>query len=89
MKTSINKELKGWTKLYTPKSLNVNVREWLKENGLADDAKSISEKATFKDFQDCEQGEDGLDWERYEDLTIGHVDTFLRDVIYSAVEAAA
>lgn len=88
MKTSTNIELKGWSNLYQPKSMRVNIREWLTENGLQDDAATVKESATFGDFEKCQKGEKELDWERYEALLESHADTFLRDVIFAAVEAA-
>lgn len=88
MKTSnINIELKGWRELYQPKSMSVNVREWLTENGLQKDAATVKEGATFGDFAACQKAEKELDWEKYEALLEGDADTFLRDVIYSAVKS--
>jgi len=96
MKTSTNIEVKGWNKIYTPKNLKVKVAAWLAENDLADDAKNIDSKATFKDFQKFiigtdEHGLQTVDVQACEREYVenGYMDSFLRDVIFDALTAIA
>jgi hypothetical protein len=94
MKTSTNKEIKGWNNIYTPKNLKVKVAEWLAENDLEDDAKNIDANATFADFKKFIQGtnEYGMQVVDVQACEIeycenGYMDSFLRDVIFDALDA--
>lgn len=93
MKTSTNKEIKGWSNIYAPKSVTVKVADWLSENGLEDDAKNITPDASFADFSKFIQGKDKygaqiVDVESCElEYCNGRMDSFLRDVIYDALGA--
>ena len=91
MKTSTNKEIKGWRNIYAPKSASVKVADWLTENGLEDDAKNIAPEASFADFAKFingknKYGDNIIDVDSCEvELCYGHMDSFLRDVIYDAL----
>ena len=92
-KTTQNKAVKGWTNIKAPKTDGVSVADWLRENGLTDDADNIKEGTTFQDFARCitgrtPQGLQEVDGERLADLTrTGYCDSFLRDVIFDSLAA--
>lgn len=87
MKTSTSAPLKGWRNTYAPKCENINVREWLKENGLQNDAPTIRPRATFRNFRNCLDQGGRVDFRLLKRYTLRDMDTFLRDAIYSALEA--
>lgn len=93
MKTSTNKEIKGWKNIYTPKSVTIKVADWLSENGLEDDAKNIAKDASFADFAKFINGKNKyganiVDVDSCEiEFCYGHMDSFLRDVVFDALDA--
>lgn len=94
MKTSTNKELKGWRNIFAPKSLTVSVAEWLRENDLAEDADNIEEWATFADFKKSiekvdRDGRYTLSNKYLDYAKDNYIDSFLRDVIYDGLRAIA
>ena len=92
MKTSTNKELNGWSKIYSPKNLKVNVREWLLDNGQDDeDAEIFDTNTTFADLKSCVTGKDeyGCNVLDYDNLgrfcAVQALDSFLRDLTFDAL----
>ena len=94
MKTSTNVELKGWMNTFVPKSLDVNVREWLLENEMTeDDARVFEPDTTFADLRSCAKvidkfGNRTLDYDRLGAFcTTDDMDSTLRDITFDAAFA--
>ena len=94
MKTSTNKEIKGWRNTFTPKDLTVNVREWLLENGQdEDDATIFDAETTFADLKSCLAGKDQYGVQEIDYDKLGQfcctnaLDSFLRDITFDALSA--
>lgn len=91
MNTSTAKQIDGWNGIYQPKSESTKVAEWLRENGLGDDADNIDEGTTFADFGKAitgrtPQGLIEVDSQQYNrHAKNGHIDSFLRDMIFDAL----
>lgn len=95
MKTSTNKEIKGWRNIFTPKNLKVKVSEWLLENGHDNEDASIFAWITFADMKSCvigkdERGANIINYDKLDELTdYAYMDSYLRDVTFDALFSIA
>lgn len=92
MKTSTNKELKGWRNTFVPKNENIFIAEWLLENGLAEDADKTEEHVKFADLRkyivEQRNGRNVIDCEAMgEIMKDDYIDSFLRDILFDAHNA--
>lgn len=92
MKTSTNKELKGWRNTFTPKNEDILIADWLRENGLAEDADKTEEYVKFSDIRKYivrqSNGHEAINCEAMgEIMKDDYIDSFLRDILFDALDA--
>lgn len=92
MKTSTNKELKGWRNTFVPKNEDVLIADWLRENDLAEDADKTEEYVKFADLRkyivEQRNGRNVIDCEAMgEIMKDDYIDSFLRDILFDALDA--
>lgn len=84
--TTTEKIMKGWNNVKAPASLTVKVGEWMQENGFDADDVALVGNLTLQDYAACFDG-NICDTERMDAMSQGHLDTYLRDAIFDAIQA--
>lgn len=92
MKTSTNKELKGWRNTFAPKNENILIADWLRENDLTEDADKTEEYVKFSDIRkyivEQRDGRNVIDCEAMgEIMKDDYIDSCLRDILFDALDA--